>query len=111
MRALRNAVPPPRQDRARAGPARRWPRRALRGAQAVAVRAVVGAVRAQADGERRVAACLEPAAGLLERAAEAEVREVVHGRALDDRGELVARGGVAAGAEVRAAERLADRGL
>src|SRR5204863_2661294 len=80
-------------------------------AQAVQVLAVVLAVRSQAGGELQVAARLDPVAGQLERAAEAEVGVVVDRRALDHRGELVARLGVAPRVEVGAAERLADRGL
>src|SRR5688572_26720203 len=74
--------------------------------QPVAVRAVVGAVRAQVAREREVTARLVTAPGLLERAAEAEVGEVVDGRALHDRAELLARLGVAARSEVRAPECL-----
>src|SRR5437764_881122 len=54
---------------------------------------------------------LESLARLLERPAEAEVGEVVDGRALDDGRELVARRRIPAGAKVGPAERLADRGL
>src|SRR5439155_1565147 len=90
---------------------RRSRRSALGRAQAVAVYAVVRSVRAHVCGEREVPARLGAVARLLQRAAEAEVREVVHRGALHDGGELVARLRVAARAEVRAAQRLADRRL
>src|SRR5437588_5391299 len=83
----------------------------LRRAQAVAVEPVVGAVRAQAHRESQVAPRLRPPPGLLQSPPQAEMREVVHRRALDHGGELLPGLGVAAGAEVGAAERLADRGL
>src|SRR5438105_2660011 len=79
--------------------------------QAVAVEPVVGAVRAQAHRESQVAPRLRPPPGLLQSPPQAEMREVVHRRALDHSGELLPGLGVAAGAEVGAAERLADRGL
>src|SRR6185437_15610569 len=96
---------------ARAGGGGRPGRTRLRGFEPPAVDAVVGPVRAQAGGEREVAAGLLDAAGLLQRAAEAEVGEVVHRVALDDGGELLAGLRVAARVEVGAAERLADRAL
>src|SRR3954471_5954048 len=80
-------------------------------ADAVQIRAVVGPVRAEPGAQPEGAARRRPVAGLVERAAEAEVRVVVDGRALDDRGELVAGTVVAAASKVGAAERLADRGL
>src|SRR5205085_11941834 len=83
----------------------------LSGAQAVAVDAVVGAVGPQVGGQGKVAPGLGAAARLLEGAAEAEVREVVHRRALDHGAELLARLRVASSAEGRAPERLAVRGL
>ena len=64
-------------------------RRLGRGLQPVGERLVVLAVRAHVGGERRVAAGLPAATGLLERAPQAEVRVVVHGVALDHRGELL----------------------
>src|SRR5436309_332478 len=81
------------------------------GFEARAVVAVVSAVRAEARGERQVALGLAQPARLLQRAAEAEVREVVHRIALDHCRELLARLRVAAAVEVRATERLADRAL
>src|SRR5215207_3731173 len=92
--------------------ARTWSQFSLgRRLQPVRQRLVVLAVRAHVGGERRVAASLPPAAGLLERAAQAEVRVVVHGVALHHGRELL-RGLVeAARAEVCAAQRLADRAL
>src|SRR5204863_9205385 len=80
-------------------------------AQPVAIHAVVRAIGAHACRQRQVAARLRLLPDLLARPPQAEVREVVHRRALDHGGELLAGLGVAAGAEVGAAERLADRGL
>src|SRR4051794_28680178 len=80
-------------------------------ADAVQIRAVVGPVGAEPGGQPEVAARRRPVAGLVERAPEAEVRVVVDGRALDDRGELVAGTLVAAASKVRATQRLADRRL
>ena len=59
--------------------------------QAVAEGPVVRAVGPHVGGQRRVAARLGAAAGLLERAAQAEVGVVVDRVALDHRGELLAR--------------------
>src|SRR3954468_7387356 len=78
---------------------------------AVQVHAVVRPVGAQSRRQSEVTARRRPVAGLVERAPEAEVRVVVDGRALDDRGELVAGTLVAAASKVRATQRLADRGL
>jgi hypothetical protein len=54
-----------------------------------------------------MAPCLRPTTRLLERTAEAEVRVVVHGVALDYGRELLRRLGEARGAEVGAPECLA----
>src|SRR4051794_12771938 len=80
-------------------------------AEAVSVQLVVGALGAQRRGQRQVLARLACAACLLQRAAQAELGEVVDRVALDDRLELARRRLVAAGAEVRAAQGLADRAL
>jgi hypothetical protein len=77
----------------------------------VPVLPVVRALRAQVRGQRERAARLGVAAHQLQRAPEAEQRVVVRGRVLDDLAELLGGLGVAARAEQRAAERLADRGL
>src|SRR2546421_5979905 len=83
----------------------------LRRAQTVSVDPVVRAIGPEAHRERQVTARLRPAAHLLQRATQAEVGEVVDRRALDHGLELRAGVGVAAGAEVRPAERLSDGGL
>src|SRR5215207_1709989 len=75
------------------------------------VLAVVGALRTQARRQRQRLARLGVATLQLQRAAEAEEREVVGRRALDDRLELGGGLAVAAREEQRAAERLADRVL
>ena len=85
--------------------------RPLLRAHPIAVEPVVGAVRAHAERERQVPARAAAVAELLERAAEAEVGVVVGRAALDHGRELVRGAAVAAAAEVRAPERLADRGL
>ena len=72
---------------------------------------VVAALGAQVGGEREVAARASRWPVRRQRAAEAEVRVVVDRVALDHGLELARRLGVAAAAEVGAAERLADRGL
>src|SRR5438067_1073863 len=83
----------------------------LRRAQAVSIDPVVRAVGAQRGCQSQVAARLLAAAGLLERAAQAEVGEVVDRVAVDDGLELHRRFAVAPAAEVGAPERLADRAL
>src|SRR4051794_17482840 len=80
-------------------------------AQAVAQLAVVGPVRAHPHGQRGVAARLAAAAGVLERAAQAEERVVVDRLALHHRLELLSRFLESAASEVRATQRFADRGL
>src|SRR3954470_4104095 len=78
---------------------------------AVPVDAVVAAVRTQSRGERERLPRVLRTAQLEQRAAEAEERVVVGRRALDERLELGPRRLELRGAEVRAAEGLADRGL
>src|SRR5829696_8581175 len=78
---------------------------------AVPVDAVVAPVRAQSGGQRERLPRVLRTAQLEQRAAEAEEGVVVGRRALDERLEL-GPGGLELGrAEVRAAERLTDRGL
>src|SRR5665809_60436 len=84
-------------------------RRSAPRGEALAVEAVVGALGAQVGGNRQVAARLGLAAGLRQRAAEAEMRVVVHRVALHHGLELLRRLGVAAAAEVGTTERLPDR--
>src|SRR5207244_1298220 len=72
---------------------------------------VIGPVGAEISREPQVPSRFLRLPGLLQGAPQAEVREVVHGRALDHCRELLARGVVAAGVKVSPAERLADRGL
>src|SRR5919201_5056836 len=80
-------------------------------ARVMQVLAVVGALGTQARGQREGLARLGVTALQLQRAAEAEQREVVRRRPLDDRLELGGRLAVAAREEQRAAQRLADRRL
>src|SRR5579875_2145869 len=81
------------------------------GTRPVAVHPVVPAARLQARRERERAPRLGVAAEQLQAPPQAEEREVVRRRAVDDRLELGGRLLVAPGAEQRAAERLADRRL
>src|SRR4051812_3131214 len=81
------------------------------GARSVPVDAIVAPVRAQRGGLGERPARLPGAAELHQRAAEAEERVVVRRRGRDDRLELRARALELVRAEVRAAERLADRRL
>src|SRR5438874_12826005 len=69
------------------------------------------ALRAERLGELQVAPGLSLPAELLERAAEPIVRVVVGRREVEHRAELGLRLGIAPRAEVRDAERLADRRL
>src|SRR3954453_9138261 len=78
---------------------------------AVPVEAVVAAVRAQSGGQRERLARVLRTAQFEQRAAEAEEGIVVGRRALDERLELGPGGLELRRAEVRAAERLPDRGL
>src|SRR3954471_1859515 len=78
---------------------------------AVPVDAVVAAVGTQSGGQRERLPRVLRTAQLEQRAPEAEERVVVGRRALDDRLELGPGGLELGGAEVRAAECLADRGL
>src|SRR5204862_7429002 len=80
------------------------------GAGSVAIQAVVPPVGAQTRRQRERPARLGVSPELLERAAEAEERVVVRGRALHDGLELRRGLRVAPRVEVGAAERLADRG-
>src|SRR4051794_31135858 len=82
-----------------------------RGARTVPVDAVVAPVGPQRGGLRERAPRLAGPAQLHQRAAEAEQRVVVGGRALHDRLELRARALELVRAEVRPAQRLADRRL
>src|SRR3954469_23238943 len=79
--------------------------------QQTAVVAVVATVGPQVRRQGEVVARAALLAGLAEGAAEAEVGEVVDRVGLDDGLELDGGRGEAAGAEVGAAQRLADRGL
>src|ERR1051325_25945 len=75
------------------------------------VDAVIAPFWPQLSGQRERLAGLLRAPQLEQRAAEAEQRVVVGRRPVDDGLELDARGLELARAEVRPAERLADRGL
>src|SRR5579884_1005395 len=86
-------------------------RRRRAGPRAVAIDAVVAASGLQAGGKREGLAGLRVTTEHLQRAAQAEQREVVGRSAIDHRLELGRRLLVALGAEQRAPERLADRGL
>src|SRR4051794_5487176 len=79
--------------------------------QAIAEGAVVVPVGAHAGGEHGVVAGLIPATDVVEGAAQAEVGEVVHRRALHHRGELRLGLLIASRPEVGAPEGLADGGL
>src|SRR6476660_6051278 len=80
-------------------------------ARAIAINAVVLSFGTQRTGQRERLAGLAMAPEQLHRAAEAEQRVVVRGRAGGDRLELLRGAVVAAGMKQRPAERLADRGL
>src|SRR5687767_3749751 len=79
--------------------------------EALAVDPVVAAIGAQVRGDREVAPRALGPAREVERAAEAEVGEVVDRVALDDGLELLRGLAEVAAAEVRAPQRLADRRL
>ena len=75
------------------------------------IQPVIAPFRAQLRGQREWLSGLLVAAQLHQRTAQAEQREVVRRGPLDDRLELRPGALVLRRAEVRAAERLADRGL
>src|SRR5262245_47082705 len=81
------------------------------GGKPLAIERVVAALRPQIGRDRQVAARPVTLASQGERAAEAELREVVDRVALDDGLELSRRLRVAAAVEVGTPERLSDRAL
>src|SRR3954467_1730838 len=83
----------------------------LCGSEPVPVDPVVRPLGAQRCCQRQGLSRLAGAAALLQGAAQAEEREIVHGVAVDDSLELAGSRLVAAGAEVGASQGLADRAL